>query len=58
MQQAEARVEAMLKALRTVECALELIDHWKETMPERLRLIVQDAISEEERMRIVDATES
>ena len=54
MQQAEARLEAMLAALKTLNCVLEFHDCWKESMPERLRKMTSEVISEEERMRAID----
>lgn len=57
MQQVEARLDAMLKALRTLECVLEFHDHWKEGMPERLRTMAAEVIREEERMRAIDLKE-
>lgn len=55
MQQVEARLDAMLKALKTLNCVLEFHDCWKESMPERLRAMTTEVIREEERMRAIDA---
>jgi len=54
MQQAEARLDALLHALSTIRCAMEFRDHWKDTMPARIIEIADEAIREENRMRAVD----
>lgn len=54
IQQAEARLNAMLKVLKTLNCVLEFHDCWKEAMPERLRAMTAEVIREEERMQAID----
>ena len=45
-----------LDALRTLRTAMEFHEHWKESMPERLRMIADEAIKQEDRMIDVDGS--
>ena len=56
--QITARMDAMLDVLRTVRIAIEFHDHWKPSMADTLYSAVDDVISEEERMRGIDAKDA
>ena len=58
LNQAEARIENLLETVRTLKCAMGLMEYWEDTMPARLIQIASDAIHEEERMRQIDEVAS
>lgn len=49
--QQEARIQSLISALRTIRCAIELSDHWKPSMTQRLIEIATNAIDEEEEFK-------